>query len=473
MTEAQHVSVPAWDAFGFSNLWRGQRRLLQSTRPQVLFIGGLGAGKSDILALKGIQLHALNPGRQSWMVAQTVLGLKQNLLPATLRLLARFRDRMGFSLERKVLEGNEPGIRWRGGGVQHWMGELAAVRNRGPSLSHVIIDEGTKLADWRGCYEAALGRIRGEARLRQLIMASNMDHGEVGVISDFVKRAEHGDPDVDIVVSPTWENQVLDDAYIRHQIAGMSRTRVAAMVCGLLLRPQASMWPEFDDKVHVVDWDPVRDGIRRWDGRARASLPWGVSCDWGARPHMLVWQRAAIDGEMRVHHPDAAPAGARQALICIDEDPSDHGGDPKTKAAFGARIDQWRGRLGCDPSFAASDRNNPQMNRWLAETVGYRADRWYAVSREDQEVGPGIELVRELLDPQTGPPGVYFVRRLVGAAASAERGVIAAMRGYRRKMVGGDFTGEPMADNCYEHAADTVRYACVAQLRSRGERWVG
>ena len=475
MTEgARHVSVSVSDAFGLTNLWRGQRRLLGTRRPEVLYIGGLGASKSFGLALKGIQLATLNQGRQSWVVAQTVLGLKQNLLPTTLTLLQAFRDRMAFSLETKALEGNEPLIRYRGGGQQHWMGEVAACRNRGPSLSHAIVDEGTKLHDWQATYEAVLGRVRGAARLRQIIMASNMDHGESGLIAEWVRRCEQGDPDVDLIVSPTWENQALNDNYIASQVKGLSRTRVAALICALLLRPQAAMWPEFDDAQHVIEWDPLRDGVRRWTGKGPPTpLPWGVSCDWGSRPSCGVWQRGAVDREYRIHHPDAAPRDARQCLIRIDEDAGDHGGDPRTKQAFGRLIERWREAFRADPVFAASDRNNPKMNHWLGEAVGYQAQRWYAVKKADQEVGPGLELVRELLDPLEGPPALFFAQRLVTLSGSGERGSIASMRGYKRRMAGGEFTPEPMQDNIFEHAADEIRYACVAQLEYRGERFGG
>ena len=459
------LSLNLNQAFGVTNLWRGQRRLLSTRRKVVLFLGALGCGKSDVGALKAIQLATINQGWSGWVVAQTVAVHKQNIHQHALRYLDAFSERMGWELDlksKRTGSNDNLTIRYRGGGSQYYVGELFANRNRGPSLAYGIIDEGTKLSDWEQTVEAIKGRVRGDAPLKQIVMCSNPDHGAVGAVKHVVERCERGDPDYDLILAPTWENQVLGDDYAMGLMKGMSRARAAAMIAGLLLRSQASVWPEFQRARHVLSWDPVTDGVKSWfAGSGPIALPWAIGCDWGMRPALVIAQRVAVMPDGRMVHPDLARAGGRQAVIFIDEDVTNYGGNHKTKDGFRRRIHHWTETFRCPPSHAASDRADREMNRWLAdECQSWPTERWYAVSQEDQLVGPGIERVREMLDPIEGQPGWYASDRLTRLPGSQERGIIAAMEGYRWRMRGGDFISEPLQDNVYEHVVDAQRYMC-------------
>lgn len=469
----KHVSASIADAFDLPSLWRGQRRLLATRRPQVMTVGGLGSGKTAGLWMKNVQLAVANPGRKSWIVGPTLGALEKELWPETLAALATFRERMGFTLERSRRWGTAPMIRWRGGGLQYWMGEHTARSSRSASLSYAIVDELTKLKQGQRTYEEILGRRRGPAGLGQIVIAGNMDCGDTGLLGWWVRQVEAGEPDYDLIVSPTWENQFLDDSYIHAQMKGLSRARVAALICGLLLKPQATMWgAEFDSATHVIDWDPVCDGMRRWSG-PRAALPWGVSCDWGARPHLLVLQRMAIGTDWRVYHPSLAPPGAVPGVIVVDEDARDHGGDTRARHEYGKRIAHWEAKFRCRPGFGSADRANPDMCLWLWDQLAPDALRWRAKSRDEQLVHRGLEEVRRALDPIEGPPYLYIARRVVQLATSAERGIYQCMLRYRREMAGGDFTSRPHQDNVYEHGADALRYAMMALFGTRGETFGG
>lgn len=464
MGSADAVSMSVAQAFGLKHLGRGQRRLLTTRRRYVMFAGALGAGKSLIGAVKAHQLSLANPGCKAWITAQTVMVHEQNMMGEALSLLDAFRDLHGWGLDVSRTGGKEPKIQILNGSMQYYVGEKYANRNRGPSLGFGIMDEATKLHDDIGTFEALNGRIRGDWPQPQLIVLTNLDYGESGLVAHFVQQCEAGNPDYDMIFAPTWENPYNGPRYAEQQIPGKSRAWVAAMVVGALTKPQASVYPEWSNAVHIVPWDPVRDGIRRWlrDG-GDMPLPWGIGVDWGMKPWVGAYQMVALDAECRAYHPDAAPPDSKRALVWVDEDAKDYGGDHRFKAALGKFIKRNSERFRSPPTWVASDREDPGMNRELWKMVPHRTSRWIARTREEQEVWPGVERVRELLDPIDGPPGIYVTEELHRRPESQERGIVTGFKVYRRKfsVISRSYLAEPIQDDLAEHCMDPVRYTCV------------
>ncbi|GMV72971.1 MAG: hypothetical protein AMXMBFR77_28080 [Phycisphaerales bacterium] len=464
MGRSDKVTLTPAQAYGLTHLGRGSRRLLRSRRKYVLYAGGLGAGKSFTGAVKGQQLQTINGAGHAWIVAQVVSVHETGLMGETTKLLDAFRDRHGWGVDIRRVGGQLPQIRYVNGGVQHFIGEGYARNNRGSNLAYAIIDELTKLKDDMDTFTQVRGRVRGAWPFKQVVCMSNLDYGESGVIGHFVAEVEKGNPRYDIIFAPSWENYFLDPEYVTDQMVGKSRTWVAAMLVGALTKPQASVYPEWDPAVHVVPWDPVRDGSRKWlkTGPVEA-LPWGLGADWGGRPGLCVYQRLALDSECRVYHPESAPPGAHQGLVFVDEDVTDYGGNHRTKAGMAAFIQRATQRFRRGPSWCASDREDPEMNHELWRLVPARCEKWIAKTIEQQEVWPGIERVRSLLDPLEGPPLLYVTEELMQRPSSLERGIGASFKLYRRRFdqQSQTFVSVPVQDEVSEHAMDMVRYPVV------------
>lgn len=473
MGRSDKVTMTPAQAYGLTHLGRGSRRLLRSRRKFVLFAGGLGAGKSFTGAMKAQQLAQINRGAHAWIVAQVVSVHETGLMGEAFKLLDTFRDLHGWGVDVRRVGGKLPKILYVNGGVQHYIGERYARNNRGSNLAYALIDELTKLSDDMDTFTQVKGRVRGDHPLKQVVCMSNLDYGESGVIGHFVAECEAGNPRYDIIFAPSWENYFLDADYVPDQMAGKSRTWVAAMLVGALTKPQASVYPEWDPAVHIVPWDPVRDGTQRWmRGAAPAPLPWGIGADWGGRPGLCAYQRIALDRECRVFHPEVAPAGATQGIVFVDEDVTDYGGNHRTTTGMAKFIKRNTERLRRPPSWCASDREDPEMNHELWRMVPARCEKWIAKTLEQQEVWPGIERVRALLDPVEGPPLLYVTEELAQRPASLERGIAVSFRIYRRKFDhrSNTFVSVPVQDEVSEHAMDMVRYPIVQHFgQVRGE----
>jgi hypothetical protein len=159
--------------------------------------------------------------------------------------------------------------------------------------------------------------------------------------------------------------------------------------------------------------------------------------DWGRTCHALWFQR---------HH--AGP------LIVFDEYTGEEGGTPRDRLR--AEVVRRCQALRRDPEYAVGDRAVKDEMSWL---INQYPKTWVKrmVSRFEQSVSAGVEVVRSLLDPIDGAPMLYVSEAL--AKSTDPRGITRCLAGYRYKMRA-DGTIDPDSfykDNLLDHGADCLR----------------
>jgi len=199
-------------------------------------------------------------------------------------------------------------------------------------------------------------------------------------------------------------------------------------VMGKVLQPSSAVWPAFDLARHVTPYvfDP--------------SVPYSISIDWGRTCHAL-WIQRHTSG----------------ALIVFDEYTGVEGGTPRDHLR--AEVVRRCRVLKTEPEYAVGDRAVKSEMAWL---INQYPKTWVRrmVSRFEQSVTAGVEVVRSLLDPIEGPPMLYLSQAL--ADSRDPRGIARCLAGYRYKTRP-DGTIDPdrfLKDQVLDHGADALRMAC-------------
>jgi hypothetical protein len=445
----------------------------------VLWGGALGAGKSWIGALWCILMALINPGCTILVVAQSAGIHKQNLFPAVLNHLDSFAINQGYSLVQYARSGTgNLRVKIRNGAELLFVGQDWLLTNRGPQFAAILIDEMSKMWRPEELYQEGVGRLRDpRARFRQIVVLMNLEHGETGILRQFIQRTRAGDPAADLILSPTSENTTLPADYVQSLRSIMSRSRYAAMVDGKVIRCQASVWPEFSRRRHILRIDATK---------LRVKLPWAVSLDWGLQSAALVallCRVAAPDGT-RAHglpcdifhpyhdYPTDRPTAL--ALICVDELVDDAlNTTERFMHGVGQLVDKWSQIQGQDPLIVAYDpAGGKRARRDVGRLCSDRDTRGWHYGPDEKDVWEGVELLRGWLDPMSGIPRFWVTEELAGRPSSAERGIATSMEQLPRAMWHGDYASQIAPGTPYEHITDDARYLVRYVAREAGERFL-
>lgn len=416
---------------------------------------GLGAGKSEALVYEGALCAMANPGTWGVFVAPTYDQLKSILLPRWQALMEAMA-RNGTPLSRKFHLTEMYDELWCGGRV--YFRSLSKVHNlRGFEFGWVGGDELESVINARLVWDVLSGRVRQKAHFREMFGGST-PRGLQGVVELFLQArsqakgliAANDNGDLDplrqwfTIRATSEDNHHLPADYLAVQRATYSKRRWDEEVLALILKPETAVWPEIDPAVHVIDWPApwtMRDGKRVPNPRFDRTLMWDMAYDAGdAYPHVLWVQRTIDDTCVIVDEfcEDQMPTGRLHDLV-LDR----------------SRI------MGRDPEVAAADRARKDEIGWLMDVFPRTQVRrmW---SHAQQAILPGIETVRERLDPvRGGRPKLYLARHLT--VNPPRRGIWNCLRNYRYgKRADGSLTPEPYKDNIHDHGADALRYLMVA-----------
>ena len=214
-------------------------------------------------------------------------------------------------------------------------------------------------------------------------------------IEDLVKAYRH-------VSAATWDAEYL---CLRPSVAGM-------------------VYPEFDPQVHAVEKAP--EGLKIYR-----------AIDWGFGEFVCLWIGESKDGTMYVLDAYQAQEGTL----------SDH-----AKYILAHRIQAVTATY-CDP--AGSSRNDQTGRSNVQQFNALGIPCRYTTTPRLREVRNGIQMVRGLLRPASGPPRLYYVR------SPGAKVFEAAMFGYRNRQVNKIYIDEPQDPQEHEHIPDALRYAVV------------
>lgn len=423
---------------------------------------GLGSGKSEVEVHEGAICAMLNPGAWGVFVAPTYDQLKSVLLPRWQDLMERLAQ-AGTPLSRKFHLTEMYDELWCGGRV--YFRSLSKVHNlRGFEFAWVGGDELESVINAMLVWDVLSGRVRQKAYFREMFGGST-PRGLQGIVQVFVtaRAAVRGRiPSNDNIQAANdnvteglrqWftiratseDNPHLPPDYLAVQRATYSKRRWDEEVLAKILKPETAVWGEIDAGIHVIDWP--RPWVSQRDGRYVAnpkldkSLPWDLAYDAGdATPHVL-WIQRLLDGSCIVLDEfceDQMPLGQLHELVLA------------RSVLFGRQ-----------PAMAACDRARKDERAWLAHAFPMTDIRWMR-SQEQQSILPGVEIVRERLDPVSGGrPKLFFARHLT--VNPPRRGIWNCMRNYRYgRRADGTLTAEPYKDNIHDHGADALRMHQVA-----------
>lgn len=449
--------------------YRAHLHDVASQRVNKYAVCGLGSGKSEWEIHEGAICGMLNPGSWGVFVAPTYDQLKSILLPRWQDLMERLA-RVGLPLSRKFHLTEMYDELWCGGRV--YFRSLSKIHNlRGFEFAWVGGDELESVLNARLVWDVLSGRVRQRAYFREMFGGST-PRGMQGVVQVFLEaraavrglipandNAQAMQAANDNVVeglrqwytirATSEDNPHLPPDYLAIQRATYSKRRWDEEVLAKILKPETAVWGEIDAGIHVIDW-PKPWAVRA-DGKVIPNpkldrmLEWDLAYDAGdATPHVL-WIQQLRDGSCVVIDEfceDQWPLGKLHDLVLA--------------------CSQAMGR---GPRMAVCDRARKDERSWLAGKFPMTDVRWMR-THDQQAILPGIEVVRERLDPiMGGRPKLFFARHLT--INQPRRGVWNCVRNYRYgRRADGSLTADPYKDNVHDHGADCLRMHQVALFGS-------
>lgn len=417
---------------------------------------GLGAGKSEWEVHEGAICAMLNPGSWGVFAAPTYDQLKSILLPRWQDLMERLA-RAGTPLSKKFHLTEMYDELWCGGRV--YFRSLSKIHNlRGFEFAWAGGDELESVINARLVWDVLSGRVRQKAYFREMFGGST-PRGLQGIVEVFLQAraqargsvaakdnsaVEEGLRQWFTIRATSADNPFLPPDYLAMQRATYSKRRWEEEVEAQILKPETAVFPEVDPDVHVIDWPrPWREvGGRKVANKLYdRTIEYDLAYDAGDQyPHVL-WVQRTVDGTSVIVDE-----------LCEDQWPP------------GRLHDEILERcklIGRDPSLAVGDRAVKDELSWLQDAFPRTSVR-RMVSRVQQSVLQGIEVVRERLDPvRGGRPKLFIARHLVDRPA--RRGVWNCFRNYRyQKRADGTLAPDPYKDNIHDHGMDAVRMLMVA-----------
>ncbi len=215
----------------------------------------------------------------------------------------------------------------------------------------------------------------------------------------------------------------VEDAIKRYQ--KLSRETIDAEYLCKRPSPEGLVYPSFDPLKHVKKTAP--DGMKIYR-----------VFDWGYRVFVSLW--LGIDKNGTVWLLDTYKAEE---------------GNLKTHADYIIAHDKSTAIAGtfCDP---AGNQKNDQTGRSNVEELRkYGIKCIWRTDRLSTTVENGVKLVRNYLNPASGPPRFYIVR------SPANQASITALQSYENMKVNGVFIDKVKDPQEYEHIPDALRYFFV------------
>lgn len=433
--------IKAW------KLYRKQCDFAFSDSYQTLMLGGVGSGKSHALTAWTIARALKNPRTTTLLLGRTGNDLQGVLLPHLEDRFIEIQEQCGVHLVKSRDKFNGM-ITLLNGAKIAYRPYNRADKLRGWSVANIAVDE----VEFAECdpddlYTILLGRLRQKCELPGIAFATS-PAGYTGVSRRFVDAqrlyrdavlagdaagiARYGKSR--IVTATSHDNPYLSELYLEG-MKNMSARRYEAEVMGKVLRPQNSVW----------NLKPAHFIRHNW--RDNPGLTTILGVDWGTYGHHAALMMQIL------------PTG--QVVVC-DELYLDDAPQNQFLATLQAWIDE-RPHI----RLAGVDRAIPHLNtQFKKQNPGIQVV--WKEGHDEQMVVPGIETVRDLLEPFEGAPKILFADSLRQTSPGETDPIIPAIRQYSYKL---DHDRNPTnaiyKDNRSDHACDAFRYAITSAIDKR------
>mgnify|MGYP001558513637 CR=1 FL=1 len=435
------------------NPYRQQARVLAAEHRYILFLAGIGAGKTYTGAIWAVQ-HMLfwSEGFRGAILGRTEKkDAMDQLAGRVLALLDAWHEVTGIQMVRKFDKLNNILTLYNGSSAV-FRGFVQYDKLRGPEYAWAWLDELFFAGvDDGAAFDVVDGRVRVGSSKQLLITCS--PRGVTPVIRRFGSAQERAElPDADpcryfVVRATSYDNPHLDRNDISAWREGMSRRRAAQEIDGEILKPEHIVWPELEDR-HFVDFD--------WRTKEHQEWPWVLAIDWGDT-------KGSVALDIRVN-PKTKQWVVADELVPQSTDLPD--GRLNT-AKFRVLLDTWLKRRRRKPTNACADRAVVSENAFLRRLIGGESHVLTLESHTEQRINNGIEMLRDAFDPPTGQPRIVFARSLASESRGETPGIVPAVRNFQWEVDAAGFPKPVVRDDEHKHACDALRYGWVGCRRDQ------
>jgi PBSX family phage terminase large subunit len=222
-----------------------QRKFLESTKKEVMYSGGFGAGKSICLCIKAA-MEASKKGNVVLLIRKTLVSLRKS----TLRSLIEEDDKNPPILPLGTYTFNKSAgeIKLNGGGTIIICGMDNPTRLRSINAGCVIIDEAIELNEDE--YNTLFSRLRLNVGSRQIVMATNPGPQSHFLYKRFFLENSNNR---EVINAPTNENFLLPQDYLESLMDSYKGNELLykKYVLGQWVTAENSVYPTFNRDIHV------------------------------------------------------------------------------------------------------------------------------------------------------------------------------------------------------------------------------
>jgi hypothetical protein len=262
------------------------------------------------------------------------------------------------------------------------------------------------------------------------------------------KFDKRNDSERKIIHARTQDNVFLHPSFIENLRASCPARLAEAYLNGQFVPPGGTVYPEFDEAVHCIDWKP------------QPQFPIGVIIDWGARsPHVLFVQRIPRGTLLK------APAEVtdRDGAVVFDELIVDGSSQSIMTDRLCHLILAKYSKIhwgACDPADGGVHPTSGLNQIGIANRILDIKLR-FTTDPKLTPIKAGIEHLKSMLHPFAGKPSLYFARSLL--QNHSPRAMLNAIRAYSypKEKDGKPMDDEPEKDGISDHAVDCLRYCAI------------
>ena len=426
-----------------------QARVLQCRARNILFIGGVGCGKTTTGAMFAILKAFSEPNTHGLVAGRTEQNDAVKLMWGRIReLLTKMSEQTGINFIRRF-DGRSNMVTLINGSTMTFRGFAQPERLLGPDYAWIWADEMSQAGasvDPKRVWDLLTTRLRGVAGKNKQFLVTMTARGLDEIATLFQAKQRERDGKFYVVKATSYANPHIPREDIDAMVASLSKRRVKQEIYCILVKPEAAVWPEFSLATHLID--VKRSEFRKWQHVA--------ACDWGAT-------RGNVMLEIRVH-PDTKQWVVVDELILRSSDFKD---GQVNRQRFRAAIKKWwsdpkRGY----PAIVVSDRAIVSENGWLRSLCAKHSPSTSVttlVTKQEQLRHNGYEMIRDALDPSSqARPRLLFANTLDRTSDPETPGILASMASLAWATTrGGKPMGFVMDSSVYRDSTDALRMAWV------------
>lgn len=406
-------------------------------RVHKFFCAGIGTGKSHAGIVEDLITAMLLPGCRGLVIAPTYDQVLHVLLPRFLALCEQL-ERAGYPILKRFRWSQMRAELVCGGEV--FFRSASKVDNLlGFEFAWIHFDESETVVDPERIWDVLSGRCRQAAPFRQML-ATSTPRGLRGIIAKF-HRAREDAPEQELetkrrewvfVRATSYDNPHLPADYLPTLKATLSARAWDQEVMAKILRPMTAVFPEFSRDRHALRGIGRDAFIRELIARG---MTYDLAYDAGDQfPHVLWIARFA--GDVSVIFDEVCEDG-----LTLDR--------------LHKTITERCARLKRPPELIVCDRARVDEIRWAVQAFpASYVERMR--SRDEQLVAPGVELVRNRLDPYQGDPKIMVCDYLWDKPT--RRGIVNCLANLKyQQRIDGSLSTNIVKDNIHDHGVDALR----------------